>query len=135
VPPVELDDVPRELVRGVDLRRTGRDPLARERADEVAQLALLRGQVVPRHGAILFGEFTDERADCRAETGLDSLLRGRNSPPAPWAGGVVSGSYASRFSGRPDLRRTGEPHHEAKSQKGVASHEGFPRSSRSRRLR
>ena len=44
---VELDDVPRELVRRVDLRRARRDPLARERADELAELALLVAQDVP----------------------------------------------------------------------------------------
>ena len=37
----ELDDVPRELGRLVDLGRARRDALARERADEVADLALL----------------------------------------------------------------------------------------------
>ena len=46
---VELDDVPRELVRGVDLRRPRRDPLPGERADEVAELALLVRQLVPGH--------------------------------------------------------------------------------------
>ncbi len=40
----QLDDVPRELVRRVDLGRARRDPLARERADELAQLPLLVGQ-------------------------------------------------------------------------------------------
>src|SRR4026209_2665352 len=45
----QLDDVPRKLVRRVDLRRAGRDPLARERPDEVAQLPLLVGQHVPGH--------------------------------------------------------------------------------------
>ena len=49
----ELDDVPRELVRLVDLGRARRDPLARERADELAELALLVGQDVPGHAAIL----------------------------------------------------------------------------------
>ena len=43
----ELDDVPRELVRLVDLGRARRDPLARELADEIAQLPLLVGQDVP----------------------------------------------------------------------------------------
>src|SRR4029079_12397953 len=38
----ELDDVPRELVRRVDLGRAGRDPLARHRSNELAQLAVLR---------------------------------------------------------------------------------------------
>src|SRR5947207_723525 len=35
---VELDNVPRELVRLVDLGGARRDPLARQAADEVAQL-------------------------------------------------------------------------------------------------
>ena len=47
----ELDDVPRELVRLVDLGRTRRDALARERAHELADLPLLLGQDVPGHGA------------------------------------------------------------------------------------
>ena len=45
----QLDDVPRELVRGVDLGGARRDPLTRELADEVAQLALLVVQDVPGH--------------------------------------------------------------------------------------
>ncbi len=45
----ELDDVPRELVRLVDLRGARRDPLARERADELADLELLVGQRLPGH--------------------------------------------------------------------------------------
>ena len=44
----ELDDVPGELVALVDLGRARRDPLARERAHEVAELALLVGQRGPR---------------------------------------------------------------------------------------
>ena len=47
----QLDDVPRELVRLVDLGRARRDPVARERADEVADLALLVAQHVERHEA------------------------------------------------------------------------------------
>ena len=46
----ELDDVPRELGRRVDLGRPRRDPLARERAHELPDLALLVGQHVVRHG-------------------------------------------------------------------------------------
>ena len=45
----ELDDIPRELVRLVDLRSARRDPLARQRPDEVTDLALLVGQLVPGH--------------------------------------------------------------------------------------
>src|SRR5207248_9962094 len=51
--PVELDDVPGKLVRLVDLGRPGRDALAGHRPDEVAKLALLVGEPVPGHGAIL----------------------------------------------------------------------------------
>ena len=40
----ELDDVPRKLVALVDLGRARRDPLARELAHEVADLALLVGE-------------------------------------------------------------------------------------------
>src|SRR5207245_2658724 len=46
----DLDDVPRELVRRVDLRGPRRDLLARDRAYEVAELALLVAENVPRHG-------------------------------------------------------------------------------------
>ena len=51
----ELDDVPRELVRLVDRGRTRGDALARERADELADLALLLGQDVPGHRPGLYG--------------------------------------------------------------------------------
>ena len=47
----ELDDVPRELVRLVDLGRARRDPVARERADELADLELLVGQRLPGHAS------------------------------------------------------------------------------------
>ncbi len=46
---VELDDVPGERVRGVDLGGARRDALARQRADQLAQLTLLVGQGVPGH--------------------------------------------------------------------------------------
>src|SRR4029453_13553774 len=46
----QLDDVPRELVRGVELGGPRRDPLARERADVVAQLSLIVAQDIPGHG-------------------------------------------------------------------------------------
>jgi hypothetical protein len=49
----ELDDVPGELVRGVDLRRAGRDAVARERPYEIADLDLLVGQRLPGHGGIV----------------------------------------------------------------------------------
>src|SRR5439155_19981522 len=47
----QLDDVPRELVGGVDLGGTRRDPLARELPDEVTQLPLPVARAVPGHGA------------------------------------------------------------------------------------
>ncbi len=50
---VELDDVPRELVRLVDLGRARGDPVARERADELADLELLVGQRLPGHARSL----------------------------------------------------------------------------------
>ena len=46
---VELDDVPRELVRLVDLGRPRRDAVARELPDQLADLSLLVGQRVERH--------------------------------------------------------------------------------------
>ena len=46
----DLDDVPGELVRLVDLGRARRDPLPRERPHELADLALLLGEDVPGHG-------------------------------------------------------------------------------------
>jgi hypothetical protein len=49
----ELDDVPGELVRGVDLGRARRDPLARDRAHEVTDLDLLVGEGLPRHARIV----------------------------------------------------------------------------------
>jgi hypothetical protein len=45
----ELDHVPRELVRLVDLGRARGDPLACERPDELADLPLLGGEDVPGH--------------------------------------------------------------------------------------
>ena len=49
----QLDDVPRELVGGVDLGGARRDPLARELPHEVAQLPLLVVQDVPGHARSL----------------------------------------------------------------------------------
>ena len=46
---IQLDDVPRELVGRVDLRSARCDALARERADELAELSLLVAQDVPGH--------------------------------------------------------------------------------------
>ena len=46
---IELDDVPRELVRLVDLGRARRDPIARDGAHELADLELLVGQRLPGH--------------------------------------------------------------------------------------
>src|SRR5205807_3125233 len=60
----ELDDVPGELGRLVDLRGTGRDPLARERTHELADLALLVGERVDRHGP----ECSRARRSARART-------------------------------------------------------------------
>src|SRR5439155_900993 len=59
----ELDDVPRKLRRPVDLRRAGRDPLARERAHEVADLALLVGEQVGRHSRSLGSRGCRRNAD------------------------------------------------------------------------
>ena len=51
----ELDHVPRELGRLVDLGGARRDALARQRADEVADLALLVGERVERHERVYSG--------------------------------------------------------------------------------
>jgi hypothetical protein len=51
----ELDHVPWEVSRLVDLRGAGRDPLPRQGANELADLALLVGKRVPRHTWILGG--------------------------------------------------------------------------------
>jgi hypothetical protein len=49
----ELDDIPGELVRGVDLRGARRDPLARDRPNEVPDLDLLVGERLPGHARIV----------------------------------------------------------------------------------
>jgi len=49
--PEERDDVPGKLMALVDLRRPRRDPLARELANEIADLALFLGQRIVRHAA------------------------------------------------------------------------------------
>jgi len=49
----ELDHVPGELGALVDFGRPRRDPLARERADQVADLALLVAQHLMGHVAIV----------------------------------------------------------------------------------
>jgi hypothetical protein len=54
---IQLDHVPRELRRLVDLRRARRNPLARQRAHELANLALLLAQGVESAHAF------DSRAD------------------------------------------------------------------------
>ena len=72
---IELDDVPRELVRLVDLRRTRRDPLARQRAHEVAELPLLVGEDVLGHAI----ESTEQRLWQTASTLLPSGSR-TNAP-------------------------------------------------------
>ena len=46
----ELDDVPRELGALVDLRRARRNPLTREIANQVTDLALLVSQRIAGHG-------------------------------------------------------------------------------------
>ena len=81
----ELDDVPRELVRRVDLGRPRRDPLARHGPHEFAQLALLLAQDVPGHGS---KSRTRER--CRSSCGAagDAFRdlprrRRRIEPPNP----------------------------------------------------
>src|SRR5712691_5021423 len=55
----ELDDVPRELRGFVDLSGARRDPLARQLADQVADLALLVGERVERHARSLAAAVID----------------------------------------------------------------------------
>ena len=69
----ELDDVPGELVRLVDLGRARGDPLARDRAHELADLELLVGQRLPGHGRIVRGP-------------------GMPGPTHQWASGVTRAS-------------------------------------------
>ena len=66
----ELDDVPGELVRRVDLRGARRDPLARERAHELAELPLLVGQDVPGHARSLRARSPAQLASASAGTNL-----------------------------------------------------------------
>ena len=81
----ELDDVPRKLGRLVDLGRARRDALARELADQLADLLLLLGQRLGRH----------------ARNPRASLL-----VSAPWRSGLPSLSPFSASSGRPWRSRT-----------------------------
>src|SRR5437764_984786 len=60
---VELDDVPRKLVRLVDLRRARRDARARERAHEVAQFPLFVSQLIPGHSRRLRRDGVSRRLD------------------------------------------------------------------------
>ena len=76
----QLDDVPGELVGGVDLGRARRDPLARELPDEVAQLPLLVVQDVPGHGAEFTGR-ARSRASARALQPRRARRRSRRPPP------------------------------------------------------
>ena len=81
----ELDDVPGELGRLVDLGRARRDALARELADQLADLLLLLGQRLGRH----------------ARNPRASLL-----VSAPWRSWLPSLSPFSASSGRPWRSRT-----------------------------
>ena len=73
----ELDDVPRELGRLVDLGRARRDPLAGERAHEVADLALLGRQRIVRHTLQSSSAAADKAAMDRADHGCRRARRGR----------------------------------------------------------
>ena len=61
----ELDDVPGELVRLVDLGRARRHALPREGAHELADLALLVGEDVPGHGRQSSRRSCRRTATCR----------------------------------------------------------------------
>ena len=79
----ELDHVPRELGGVVDLGGAWRDPLAGERADEVADLALLRGQPVARHAAKSRPGSARRRTRPRARA--QRLRPTRNAATARWS--------------------------------------------------
>ncbi len=49
----QLDDVPRELVRRVDLGSARRDALAGDRAHEIADLELIVRELLPGHARSL----------------------------------------------------------------------------------
>src|SRR5439155_25926761 len=68
---VQLDDIPRELVRRVDLRRARGDALARQRAHELADLPLLGAQRIPGHAASLRGPGAEIREPLAHTCGAD----------------------------------------------------------------
>ena len=82
----ELDDVPRKLGRLVDLGRARRDALARELADQLADLLLLFGQRLGRH----------------ARNPRASLLGS-----APWRSGLPSLPFSASSRRRWRSRRAG----------------------------
>src|SRR5439155_9759143 len=76
----ELDDVRGKLMALVDLRRSRRDPLARELTNEIADLALLLAQLLVRHaGSLVSGDVyspsSDPRERGRADDGADASRR------------------------------------------------------------
>ena len=75
--PEELDDVPGKLVRRVDLGSTRRDPLARERTDELAHLELLVAQRLPGHGRSLVPRLAPTRVCDRPPRGCSRPGRER----------------------------------------------------------
>ena len=91
----ELDDVPRELVALVDLGRPRRDPLTRQGADELPELALFLGQHVPGHGLSLDASRV--------------ALRDPRERHRPDDGHVVADDGRARDRGRPHRRRNRNP--------------------------
>ncbi len=69
----ELDQIPGELGRGVDLGRAGRNPLSRKRPHELADLTLLVGKRIRPHGGMLAraAPALDEREDPARGAGVE----------------------------------------------------------------
>ena len=87
----ELDDVPRELVRLVDLGGARRDALARDRPHELADLELLVGQRLPGHARILGRcPAAEASAGCARVPASRSRRRRREqaSEPQDWSPGA-----------------------------------------------
>ncbi len=85
----ELDDVPGKLVRCVDLRRARRDPLARDRPDEISNLELLVAQMFPGHARSL-GREPLPRRNRSATIAVSSATSNAGSSNAARISGLVA---------------------------------------------
>src|SRR5207249_4280048 len=86
----QLDNVPRELVRRVDLSRARSDPLTRELPHEVAKLALLVGQRVVRHAEILVARgqlLVGQKLATASMTTIRRAIRNQVTVPSTVEGG------------------------------------------------